>query len=204
MSPRPLNRAEKHVASRHLLHSWHMVAWAAATAHALEAGTPAELRAAYGITTAVHVRRLVSFYFPTHRSNELHAGRLLPSWSPPAPPAAIRSALAYVSSLIVHLTESHLAHPDRLPVPNGGEWLAHLAPVHNDWLRAMIRDAPEDLAPEWARNLRCFTMLSNSEPLKEDGESRFQTDNMQVRFFTLDGAPSSEPPEFLARFVRQS
>jgi hypothetical protein len=145
MSTKPIwDQRAKQIMSTHLLHSWRMFFHTGHLAHLLpNAGTPGDVRGIYGATMAVHLRRLVSFYFPPEkpRSDGGDATRYVSNWRDliqNVPRAPFDEARRYTGKYVAHLTEPMIDCPVHLPVPSGGRIVSALATVHNTWLRAVV------------------------------------------------------------------
>ena len=200
------DQAAKQIMSTHLLNSWRMFFHTGHLAHALPPGTPGDVRGIYGATMGVHLRRLVSFYLPPPkpRADDVDARRYVPNWdaiTKHVPLAPFEELRHYIGKYVAHLTEAMIDCPVHLPVPEGGKIISALAPVHNVWLRAVVKGDPADLDVSWARNTVCFEIASNPAAEQEDGLSKYQTDNMVFRFYSIAGEPVSTPPQFLADLV---
>jgi hypothetical protein len=172
-----------------------MFFWVVWNAGKLRSGTEDQVRTIYGTTTAVYARRLILFYFPSGRyENEVHAGRFVSGWKHRRRPPAIKTMFDYASSLIMHMTEALIEHPESLEVPSG-DWLAALAPYHNEWLRQVD---PDDLHKAWNGNKVCFSVASSAvEPVQVDGGSKFQRNRVGLHFETLGGVAVPDPPAFI-------
>lgn len=198
-APRALLREEKQVMSRQLLESWYMLFWSLWTRQ--PKGTPREVHVLFGTVAAVHFRRLVQFYFPSWepKSTEVHAGSFVPTWPRRPRIREAQEVFDYASQFILHMTETLIDHPDRIPVPPGGDWIAALAPFHMDWLRLVD---PDDLDVRWKDNMVGFSVLTDPLPIEDDGGSHVQQNALKLFFHNTAGDSVADPPAFI-RIIKE-